>query len=87
MKLNRNDRIYYTGDMANLEGEGTISRVGNNGYGDQCDIVMDDGRLMRGVYFLAFEGGPGQRFYLLKEWEAKRQARIDAFVSKYSEIK
>ena len=63
-------RFYYTGDMANIEGEGSISRVINSPrWGISYDLVFDDGRLSRGVLPLSFEPGSGRRFWPLDEWE------------------
>jgi len=73
------DRVYYTGDMANLPSEGIIvkrnepDRFAPINY----DIRFDkDGEIHRGVYYLSFESSPGRRFWLLSEWEADLYASI-----------
>lgn len=80
-------RVYYTGDMANIEAEGTICRVNPAGtWGMSYDIVFDDGRLFRGVNPLSFEAGPGRRFWPLDEWMEHRQQRIEAMQQRYKEL-
>ena len=44
MTLTEETRIYYTGDMANDEGTGTIIEVKNTKWGIDIIIKMDDGR-------------------------------------------
>lgn len=74
-------RIYYTGDMANSEGNGTIQREREaTPYSDKSvDIKLDDGRLFRGISPLGFESGAGRRFWILKEWEAEQKANLQKF--------
>ena len=82
--FNNGTRVYYTGDMANIEAEGTICKVYNDPrWGISYDIVFDDGRLFRKVSPLSFQEGPGRRFYLLTEWIEKRESKIKAFIEKY----
>jgi len=80
-------RFYYTGDMANIEGEGSISRVINSPrWGISYDLVFDDGRLSRGVLPLSFEPGSGRRFWPLDEWEAHRAARLEESQARYLKV-
>ena len=82
--MNKGTRVYYTGDAANHESEGTVSRIINDPkWGLSYDIVFDDGRLFRGVNPLAFNEGAGRRFYPLDEWMALRQARIERMQAEY----
>lgn len=66
-------KVYYTGDVANIDGHGAIvairppSRWGGQSY----DIVLDDGREMLGTYPNAFEGA-GRRFMTIDEFDAMR---------------
>ena len=75
------DRVYYTGDMANLPSEGIIvkKRPADRFAPISYDIHLDDGREIRGLYYLSFEPGPGRRFWLLSEWEADRQEKFCQF--------
>jgi len=75
-------RIYYTGDMANVSGEGAITRAWYDakwGY-HQVNITLDDGREIKGLHLASFQPGPGRRFWLLSDWEAKRQAQIAQYM-------
>ena len=71
------DRIYYTGDMANIPDKGIIikRREPNRFAPVSYDIHLDDGRELRGIYHLSFTGA-GRRFWLLSEWQADREAKI-----------
>ena len=82
-KMNVGDRFYYTGDMANVDGFGTIAAVREpSEYVSSVayDVRFDppDCREIRGVYACMFDPAPGRRFWPLDEWEADRKARIDA---------
>lgn len=74
------DRIYYTGDQANGDDFGIITRrrEANNYAPISYDIHLDDGRDWPMVYHIAFSAGGGRRFWLRSEWEADRQIRIEA---------
>jgi len=79
------DRFYYTGDMANEEGEGTIAAVINNEWGTNYRCVFDDpARTPFVVTPAAFVPGPGRRFWPLREWEEDRAAKIAAFRASYA---
>ena len=79
------DRFYYTGDMANEEGEGTIAAVINNEWGTNYRCVFDDpDRAPFIVTPAAFAPGPGRRFWPLWEWEEDRAAKIAAFRASYA---
>ncbi len=72
-------RIYYTGDMANQSGQGTI--VAHNppdkfARAGTFDVDMDDGRKWRGLFPSAFDASPGRRFWPLDEWLEDRRARL-----------
>ncbi len=66
--------IYYTGDMANSEGEGVIVGTG----GRNLAIKLDDGRDMV-IHPAAFVPGPGRRFMTMVERKAERSAALQKF--------
>lgn len=84
--MEKGDRIYYTGDMANGSSEGTILEiVPATKYGPESVWIKFDESRFEGdikqkgfVYIQCFSPGPGRRFYPLKEWEAERQASLQA---------
>ena len=80
------DRVYYTGDMANLPSSGVITkrRPADKYAPISYDVHLNDGREIKGLYYLSFEPGPGRRFWLLSEWEADRKLKMDDFVSRMS---
>jgi hypothetical protein len=87
MILEHNTRVYYTGDMANIESEGTICKVNNSPeWGLSYDIVLDDGRLLRGIHAIGFNPSPGRRFFPLAEWMALRAERLKQAQERYQEI-
>lgn len=77
-------RIYYTGDMANLDGCGTVTglREPTRFSGPGLDIKMDDGREFLGVFPASFMPSPGRRFWLLEDWKADRSRRIEEMFNK-----
>jgi hypothetical protein len=83
-------RIYYTGDMANADGLGTITKVHapetKYGYGESVDIRFDDGRESRKVWKSMFEPGPGRRFWSVAEWDAKRALDIEEMKRHYEAV-
>jgi len=85
--MTRGTRFYYTGDMANADGEGSISRVIDSPkWGLSYDLTFDDGRLFRSVSPLAFKPGSGRRFWPLDEWRANRAKRIAEMQARMSQI-
>jgi hypothetical protein len=78
--------IYYTGDMANLDGRGAVvaHRLSSN-WGDSLDIRLDDGREMRAVQMSNFSG-PGRRFITWADYQAEREARIEEMRAQYARI-
>lgn len=66
-------RVHYTGDMANLGGDGLVVAVHpNSSYGHTFEIVMDDGRHMPLVMPFSFEARPGRRFKTMAEHDPNR---------------
>lgn len=77
-QLKTGERIYYTGDMANHSGLGTITKRWHDTKWNYrlVNIAMDDGREINGIHDLSFQPGPGRRFWLAEDYEAMRQQRI-----------
>jgi len=75
-------RIYYTGDMANSSDHGVITKRHpidpKWGY-RKVDILLDDGRIQRGIHCTNFQPAPGRRFWLEMDWQADRERRIAEF--------
>jgi hypothetical protein len=82
--LSAGDRFYYTGDMANQEGEGTIEAVSVNEWGVNYRLAFDDARGLSSVTPAAFVAGPGRRFWPLWEWQEDRARRIAEFIAAYA---
>lgn len=47
--LEKGTKVYYKGDMANLEGYGKIIEKIDNDYGIMYDVLLDDGRIFKRV--------------------------------------
>ena len=79
MILSKNERIYYTGDMANIEGTGTITAINNNKWGSNYIIKMDDGRTLN-VSSMGFSekysGNGSTRFVTLKAFNDYRKKKL-----------
>jgi hypothetical protein len=80
-------RLYYTGDQANEPGHGVITFSGPVGtYGDQVNILLDDGRELKGIYACAFSdvynGNCGSRFVTENAYNAWRQEKLKALAVK-----
>ncbi len=84
-QLKIGQRIYYTGDRANVEDFGTIKaiRPANKWAGMSYDILLDDDRKFNGVFPNNFEG-IGKRFMTQEEYDKERETRIANF-KKWSE--
>jgi len=79
------DRIYYSGDQANCESEGTVTAcfLAGKYSGEQVEIRFDQPRfegdkMISRTDVINFGPGPGRRFWLLEEWEADRKERLKA---------
>ncbi len=88
MKITLGQRIYYTGDVANVDGTGTVvavrppSRFAEESY----DIDMDDGRTKPSIFGSMFDPSPGRRFWPLDEWLADRRKRIEQMKAEMQRI-
>ena len=94
--MNRNNllpigtEIYYTGDMANHPGKGTVKAHHKNaGWSEVMDIEIKgewdtftesytEDREFKGLGMAHFAPGPGRRFWTLKEWKEDQGAKLDA---------
>ena len=74
--LTAGTRIYYTGDMANRDGNGTVSAVINDRSGVLYNIVMDDGRVFRSIMHCQFGNRAVDRFWTKADRDARTAAGI-----------
>ena len=76
-------KVFYTGDMANIEGFGVVTAQYTTNWGSLVDLEIegieteDAPRIMRGISPLNFSGA-GRRFILHSEYVAERNAKIEA---------
>jgi len=73
-------RIYYTGDAENDDGYGLVRALRHHRRWKETasyDITMDDGRQFLGIFPTSFAPQPGQRFWTVADWNAKRHATIE----------
>ena len=74
--------IYYTGDAANTEGAGYITkRPVSDGL---LNVTLNDGRIFRGLFPAMFDASPGQRFMTRTEYDAKLAEKIAQFKKAYN---
>jgi hypothetical protein len=67
--LTAGTRIHYTGDMANDPGDGSVTAV-------------TDGRIFRMTpHVSCVFNGPGRRFWIMSEYQAKRAAEIAKYTA------
>ena len=85
-------RIYYTGDMANDEGFGVVTKRYQDRWGDWVNVVMDDGRIKNSLGVCLFSpeylGHGGTRFVTekaYKAWEVKRYEEAKKAGSPFAE--
>lgn len=71
--------VYFTGDMANEPSSGKILKVYQpDQFSPLCyDIQLDDGRLSRKIWHLAFQPSPGRRFMLMTERKQQQLAALE----------
>jgi len=74
--LTAGTKIYYTGDMANRDGFGTISTVIEDRFGTFYNIVMNDGRVFRSIMHCQFGTRPGDRFWTKADRDARNAAAL-----------
>ena len=80
--------IHYTGDMANPSGKGTIvaHRAPTQWSRFSVDMLLEDGREIKGIWPGMFTTSPGQRFYLMSDWKAIRAAKIAQMEAEYAKF-
>ena len=78
-------RIYYTGDMANIEDYGTITKFHEpTKYAPQrMDIELDDGRIFPQIYCTHFLPGVGRRFWLADDYKKEQDKKIEKFIKRH----
>ena len=72
--------IYYTGDRANIPGDGYIGQVKETKWGINITVQLNDGRRFI-VSPASFHPSPGRRFWTRAEWDTQREAQIQAFIN------
>jgi len=73
--------IYYTGDMANMEGTGRITKLYSDRWGAWMTIKLEDGRTFQSISPSSFSG-PGGRFITVAKWRADREEKINAMMGR-----
>lgn len=85
-ELSIGTRIYYTGDMANHEAFGTITKI------EPCKFYQwsitieydkEDDKANSVLSPMNFSQGPGRRFMTEEQLNSERQAKIEAFNLRY----
>ena len=83
MKLLIGTEIYYEGDMANRGGFGTITEIGDIGYGSFINVKMDDGREFKQLPVTGFSekylGHGGTRFVTKEAYREWRKEMVQKF--------
>ncbi len=83
MRIEKGTRVYYTGDMANFPSYGTVLRCysATRYTPETVDIAFDEQtfegdvmRVARRVPVSNFSAGPGCRFWLARDWDARKRA-------------
>ena len=87
--------VYYTGDVANQDGFGTVVNVRKHFDRGQWDYSYDlhfpandsEGeRTFKGIYQAMFDGAPGRRFMLKSEYDADKAAKLATMRANYHRI-
>ena len=71
--MERGDRYFYTGDMANISDFGIITAIYQDKWGSFADGKLNDGREQKRLYVSMFSKGPGQRFIPIEQYEEDRK--------------
>ena len=77
------DRIFYTGDIANPEGWGTISDIKDDEWGVRYTVTLKDGRVLRELYPAMFEKSVGQRFKTENQVKQEQAEHLRRFEMTY----
>ena len=90
MYLTENTRIYYSGDMANDSGFGTIIKAIRDKWGSFVNIKMDDGRDINHLPTCAFSpkylGHGGTRFVTIDAFNAFRRGQCEHMGVKWQDV-
>lgn len=87
MKINIGDKYYYTGDQANIPDFGVILNIWADKWGEFFTGKLDDGRLQEGIYLIAFNESPGQRFKTIEQYNSERQLACQGMMKIIEESK
>lgn len=79
------ERIFYTGDMANVEGWGVISDIKDDEWGLRYTVTLKDSRVCRELYPAMFEKSVGQRFKTENQVKQEQAERLRCFERLYGE--
>lgn len=90
MVLEAGVRLWYTGDMANSEREGTIDKLYRDKWGVHVAVTLDEigeGEPERKTTLSPanFEPGPGRRFITLQRHTEEHEAAIAKMRADYEE--
>ena len=90
-KLQKGTRIYYGGDMANMEDFGTITAAYTNTWGSFVDVAFDEGEDNRGLPVALFSpeylGHGGTRFVTLEAYNTFRRGIAQKAGWPYQDVK
>lgn len=76
-------KVKYTGDNANVEGEGKIIEIVDGSFGQLVTVKLTDGREFV-ISPVSFHKSPGRRFIPWDEYQADRAAKIAQLEAMYS---
>ncbi len=82
MQITTGTRIYYHGDMANLDGFGTVSAVQASRWGTTVVVALDDGRKLNPslvMFSPVYSGNGSTPFVTEAAYRAWRTERMAAF--------
>ncbi len=82
-ELTQGTRIYYSGDMANIEGFGHIRKVLLSKWGTNYNILMEDGReknVSHSAFGPEYSGHCNPRFVTETAYNEYKQKQIKKFV-------
>ena len=88
-QLKEGVRIYYGGDMANLESFRTITKQHNDRWGQFVSIKLDDGRTINKLPVIMFsadyKGHGGTRFVTIEAYNTFRHKQVEACGFEYKD--
>ena len=84
------EHIFYTGDMANPEGWGSITDIKDDEWGLRYTVTLKDGRVFPSTFPAMFEKSAGQRFKTenqIKQEQAERLRRFEMLYGTKEEVR